>query len=267
MPLRAELVDDGSTFYSFNLKEKDRDRNFVCPVCGNEMIPVLPEEAIIKHFRHKEGEAHGEPESKTHLEAKKYFFNKLKEDNYFDSAEIEREIGDQLADLFFIKDGKKIAIEIQCSIQGKKKFRERTEKYNSKGIYVLWILYESFFPEKESTDMSIIGKNKIVSGTKFRKSVRWLQSNLYFGRTYSFVTTDYLEDRKFMLMPVRLTSKSVMKEGFNPRERRDFTYEYYYRTIGNLTTGDIPNYGLLTTKSNKYKIARFYDKCWWKDDK
>ena len=58
------------------------------------------------------------------------------------TSEIEKRLSSRRADIsIIINSGEQVAVEIQHSLISVNDLRQRTLDYNSKGIYVLWILH------------------------------------------------------------------------------------------------------------------------------
>ena len=138
MPLKALLDDE--PFYAWDLSEADRERSFICPLCGDDFVIVLPSLDIVKHFRHKTEREHGtEPETKTHLDMKHTIKNMADALDY--DCELEARISTD--DLYHIADvliKPKIVVECQCSKISLKEYEERTEYYHTEGYQIIWIL-------------------------------------------------------------------------------------------------------------------------------
>lgn len=141
MPLKA-LVE-GTPFYAKELKEADRRKLFVCPICKEPFIAVIPVTGIIKHFRHKSGKTHGgEPETETHLLMKQW----IKEEAEKLGLQCELEVHIPLNSKLHIADAviqgpqQKIVVEAQCSSISIRSYRERTEFYQDNDYQIIWIL-------------------------------------------------------------------------------------------------------------------------------
>lgn len=115
---------------------------YYCPCCDSEVI--LKAGAIkIPHFAHKNFtscDTFSESESAYHLQAKRKLFTWFLSHGYH--AELEAYIPDiqRRADILVRRDGKKYAIEFQCSTISEISFIERTEAYQSIGMNPIWIL-------------------------------------------------------------------------------------------------------------------------------
>ena len=84
---------------------------------------------------------HRVAESFEHKMMKQYFYENLKSANNIKKMEIEYIVESRRADLYGeLTNGKKFVIEFQNSKISVEEIVERTKLYNSKDIYVLWIL-------------------------------------------------------------------------------------------------------------------------------
>jgi competence CoiA-like predicted nuclease len=158
------------------LTKENRGNKFFCPICGDELIPVIPKEDIIRHFRHKNNEAHGEPETPEHLEMKQIVRNVL--ENNGNSADVEVKIGDNVADVLAAKLN--LVIECQCSGISISEYAKRNTTYRDNGCVCLWILggqfYEHTWEFKEQKDY------KIQRFKKIELKISMSQPLIYFGR-------------------------------------------------------------------------------------
>lgn len=228
--------------------------NWRCPLCKEKVIWVNEgSDGTVRHFRHKNSKSHPSiSEGKKHSEAKKKIKEKISNDNQLKEIQLEKIIGEyeseyQIADIFVEKeDGEKFAVEIQISNQSVQQFKERTRFYNSKNISTLWILgREQYAPRKKTSSSP---RDDTLS---FKEAVKWIQRN-YYGRCY-FLQKD------FDIVPYRLRKKKVTRD---PPQYP--SYEEYLDTIATYSTGNLNDYGIVSTESNGMKIGRFYDRKWWK---
>jgi hypothetical protein len=167
MPLRAIL--DNESFYAEILTEENRKQTFLCPNCPSELIPVIPQKEIIKHFRHKNGEAHGEHETEEHENGK----NKLRDIavSLGFNAITEYRIGDHITDVF-VESPIPLAIEFQCSKCNSEEIIDRNITYAEHGITSLWILGNNFLGNEQQTKIeeNIINNQDLFyyDGSKFK---------------------------------------------------------------------------------------------------
>ena len=152
---------------------------------------------------------------------------------------IEFNLNFSIPDLYIPE--RKIVIEVQNSPLEYSKFIERTNNYSKNNIFVLWIFHHSLLKDSVSETL--------------KKA-----HELYFGRIYIY------KDNK--IFPVHLESDGRWIEP-NDFSTHEGYYKYYKkRKIHNLGK-KIENFSLLkvenTFRNNNFKIARFYDKQFWKD--
>jgi competence protein CoiA len=137
-------LDDKKVYASDMVKG---DASFQCPACKYETI-LRKGKIKIPHFAHKSSASceHGRGESDAHRKCKQSIYDILKISSGVTNCELEKDFGKVISDVFFIFNGKKIAIEVQISNLSESRIIERTEAYNDLGIYVLWMpLYENKF--------------------------------------------------------------------------------------------------------------------------
>ncbi|MEH7436410.1 competence protein CoiA family protein [Neobacillus drentensis] len=116
--------------------------DFFCPICGESVLLKLGDHRIF-HFAHKRGGACREfydHESIYHLDGKRQLYQWLIKQNipavleYFDK-EIQ-----QRPDILFKFNGKKYALEYQCSPIPEEIFSKRTKTYLENDYIPLWII-------------------------------------------------------------------------------------------------------------------------------
>lgn len=184
MPLRALL--DGEDFFSWNLTEDDRTLPFKCPICDDNMIPVLPQQDIIKHFRHKNEEAHGEPETPEHLEMKNAIYNSLTCNEPDPDIKIENPVGFRIADVIMIDFG--LVIECQCSSISIEEMMSREKDYNESGYYVLWVFGGSFYENTRKYELWE-RRNNIYRIQKLSAPERYVLDNqllIYYNKNHFY---------------------------------------------------------------------------------
>lgn len=152
-----------------------KSEKFICPVCGDDVSLKLGNQRIY-HFAHRSGHAcreFFERESVYHMEGKRHLYQWLvgqgilAELEYYDS-EIQ-----QRPDIMFMYNGKKYALEYQCSTISDEIFRKRNVAYEQQGYLPLWVLgfsqlkvkwknifslsnFDYFFLRKSKTNQFII---------------------------------------------------------------------------------------------------------------
>lgn len=124
--------------------------DFFCPVCGEQVTLKLGDRRIF-HFAHKRGSTcrdFYENESIYHMEGKRQLFQWLV--NQKISAELEfydKEI-QQRPDIMFLYNGKRYALEYQCSTIPEKIFIKRTKTYFQNGYIPIWIIGSNHIKQK-----------------------------------------------------------------------------------------------------------------------
>jgi competence CoiA-like predicted nuclease len=188
-------------------------------------------------------------ESFAHKVIKQLLYKKILENNSnINEASLEKYFESRRADVYFkLNSGQEIAIEIQNSPITSKEITARTKDYNTRGIYVLWILY---------------GEGRCVGSPKNPKHAKNLKISpaeirlhqVYRGRVY-YVNINYKEERITATLPFGLhftNSDTIAPILFRKR------FESFF--VRNVNYTFIPSWNLLCTTHNNYKIARFYDR-------
>ncbi|MBD3341164.1 MAG: hypothetical protein GF353_18810 [Candidatus Lokiarchaeota archaeon] len=187
-------------------------------------------------------------ESVYHKKIKDFLRVLVKRSNSLISSYSEKYFNNRRADLFFKqKNNKQIVIEIQHSKISTKQIIARTEDYNDLGIYVLWVLH-GLGPIVAESKFPINKMNTKIS------SVESLLHRIYGGRVYYINVDPYLNSYSISLPFALHYSISNNK----PIRALKSKFEYYYFRNSNFSK--IPNWNILCTEFNGFKIARFYDK-------
>lgn len=191
MPLRAILNNEN--FFADDLTEENRNNNYLCPNCPSELIPVIPQTDIIKHFRHKNGEVHHEPETEEHFFGKRVLHKICENLGY--SAITEYKIGNHITDVF-VESKYPLAIEFQCSKCNSTEIIERTLTYMEKGIVTLWILGKKFYENEKNTliEKEILKNQSLFyfDGLKFFKK-HFSYGNHGFETYHDYSIQKYIE--------------------------------------------------------------------------
>lgn len=134
-----------------------RKEEFFCPVCGDAVLLKLGDQRIF-HFAHKNGGTcrdFYENESTYHMEGKRQLYQWLIHQKIPSVLEYyDREI-QQRPDVMFKYNGKKYALEYQCSPIPDKVFCKRTESYLVNGYIPLWIMGSTHIQQKRSNFVSL----------------------------------------------------------------------------------------------------------------
>lgn len=143
---------------------------FRCPKCKSEMV-LRKGRIKAHHFAHKPPItcALGSGESEQHYRAKLEIFDALKNEANVLEAELEKDFGISVADVYVKISGVPVALEIQRSNLTVNEIVSRTRNYHRLGVSVLWLGLPS---SDLSTDK--------YSPKAWEK---WCHA-AYFGRTY-----------------------------------------------------------------------------------
>jgi competence CoiA-like predicted nuclease len=152
LPIKSLL--NGSPFYADNLEEDNRHQGYMCPICDGEFIPVIPKKNITKHFRHKIGSAHGEPDGPEHRGMKTAVKTGADVLGYSTDYEVkifgeENRITDVQINVDFTSrrymECKGFAVECQCASMAVDEYLERNKNYIDSGYKPIWVLGEHYF--------------------------------------------------------------------------------------------------------------------------
>lgn len=117
------------------------ETSFYCPQCHSEVIVKIGN-IKIPHFSHKSNTicASSEPESERHLQGKIDLYNWLRNQQL--PVEMEKFLPKikQRPDLYVQKNGKKYAIEFQCSSISIEEIEKRTKGYSTIDIVPIWLI-------------------------------------------------------------------------------------------------------------------------------
>ncbi|MEH7416364.1 competence protein CoiA family protein [Neobacillus drentensis] len=130
-----------------SLRDKEE---FICPVCQERVLLKLGDQRIF-HFAHKLGgqcREFYENETYEHLEGKRQLFQWLIKQNIASVLEYYDRNIQQRPDIMFNYNGKRYALEYQCSTLPDKVFTKRTSTYLENGYIPLWILSSSHLHQK-----------------------------------------------------------------------------------------------------------------------
>ncbi|MHA1412188.1 MAG: competence protein CoiA family protein [Promethearchaeota archaeon] len=189
-------------------------------------------------------------ESKIHSTLKNLVLEYFLENNAsIIDYKIEKFCGRRFADIFLeLKDGEKVAVEIQCSYIKIEELIKRTEDYNSKGIHILWLLHDKgncLIDYKVPKN----GKNIKVSPLEV------YLHRMYGGRVY-YIDLEQKRKTRNLIKLFALYFSKPNKKHLRGAFRTPYRY-YYYR---NIYYTEILNPEILCTEYLGVKIARFYDK-------
>lgn len=139
------------------LSELRHKEEFFCPICGERVLLKLGEQRIF-HFAHKQGgicRNFYENESNYHMEGKRQLYQWLIRQKIPAVLEYyDREI-QQRPDIMFKNNGKKYALEYQCSSIPESIFVKRTTSYLQNGYIPIWILSSSHIQNKKKNIIAL----------------------------------------------------------------------------------------------------------------
>ncbi|WP_084172115.1 competence protein CoiA family protein [Atopococcus tabaci] len=152
MEVRCMLMalDQSNNYVSASSIDINKGK-YVCPGCG---APVYLKKGTIRvphfsHYKQSDCRVFSEGETEEHLEGKQLLYDWLTISGI--SVQMEAYIPElkQRPDLLcWMQDGTPLAVEFQCSRLSMERMLERTEGYEEKGYFVLWILGKNFFLNK-----------------------------------------------------------------------------------------------------------------------
>ncbi|WP_435452511.1 competence protein CoiA [Variovorax sp. LT1P1] len=117
---------------------------FTCPACAREMV-LRKGQIRIHHFAHAAATVCrlGAGETQEHLEVKQAIFDGLRDQPTVQGLELEKWLGDSIADVYAVISGVRVAIEVQRSVLGIDQIVHRTSNYHRMGIAVMWVALPS----------------------------------------------------------------------------------------------------------------------------
>ena len=129
---------------SYLVSPLDYRQDWTCPHCF-EKLSFVNTTTRTKHFRHQvECPYQTEPETKEHLNLKKYIYENLKPDY---DARYEVNIGNRITDVLIKSNNHQIGIECQVTPMSITELH-RLEDYFCNNAYIVWILYPKYFIPK-----------------------------------------------------------------------------------------------------------------------
>ncbi|NHM32957.1 competence protein CoiA [Neobacillus terrae] len=149
----------GNNYKKASLVYFRNKEEFYCPSCGEKVVLKLGEKRIF-HFSHLKAhtcEASFENETEYHLLGKKHLYQWLK--RQVPTVEMEYYIKEirQRPDIMFEFEGKKYALEYQCSVISPEIVLKRTKSYVNQGYIPIWLLGAMHFQRKNASSVSLSG--------------------------------------------------------------------------------------------------------------
>ncbi len=189
-------------------------------------------------------------ESHYHKVIKSLLYNHIFENNKFlIQRSLEKYFGNRFADVYFkFKNGKEVVVEVQNSPISVKEIIQRTNDYNKRGVYVLWILF---------------GEGKCVASPKSPRDSKEIKISMaenflhkmYGGRVYYI----NLKVQKGKLSISDLFALHFIKP-FKKKKRSLYKGKFAHFYIRDAIHTPITRWTILCNDFARNKIARFYDK-------
>lgn len=154
------------------------NEDFFCPICGESVSLKLGDKRIF-HFAHKQGGAcrdFFENESVYHMEGKRQIYQWLIRQKIPSALEYYDATIQQRPDIMFKYNGKKYALEYQCSSIPERIFTKRTKTYLQNGYIPIWLISNS--------QMHIKKKNIVVLSNFHYLFLRTTSSGRFYIPSY-----------------------------------------------------------------------------------
>ena len=195
---------------SYELKPREYRQDWWCPHCW-EMFSFVNTSTKTKHFRHPpSSNCLSEPESKEHLDLKRYVFEDLKQSRY--KVEYEYRIDSQIADVAVFLDNGIIVFECQVSPLSLSSLLGKTFDYLKSDVFPVWLLHPKYHKRYMERNQDFYYKlSRIGSLLKDISWVLWYSENSSslqriefspkfgidpFGEEYECKTMFYVEKGK-----------------------------------------------------------------------
>ena len=209
---------------------------FFCPSCNRE-VNVKKGNIKTHHFAHKPPSTceHGQGESDAHRKCKEEIYNQLLLSSNTTDAEVEKNFGTVISDVYAVISNVPVAIEIQKSNLTVNKIIERTKKYEQLGIHVLWLALP----------------NSQIKSDKYTPKAweKWCHA-VYFGRVYYWIENLTVVPMHFQDYRTYVESSSWYASG------NECSGGSYYKTLKNSKTPRLGKYVNLDTDFQaRYKNA------------
>lgn len=170
---------------------------FHCPHCSTQVV-LKKGRVVVHHYAHKPQEScQYARETREHLTTKQQIADSLRAAN--ETCSLEHTVGNQRADVLWVRKFVQIAIEIQHSNLSLNEMFDRTNGWAQKNHAVLWV---------------VPWKNNLLQNTRCtpRQFEKWLHA-LYFGRVY------YWNRR---IIPVHFNPYYLENNDYGPRRSKRY---------------------------------------------
>lgn len=206
--LVAEIKDTREEVIAWEVEKKDGP--FICPECS-ESVYVKKGEIVTHHFAHfkDEGCPMSQGETESHMRIKKEIYtNLLRHPTVVSELRLEYKTGRNRADIYGIINGRKIAIEVQCSSLTDAEFQERMTNYSGLSIFSLW-LTEFKLSDKDFLLKSIVKKDSYHVREFIKRLHRY-----YDGRIYAHYKREWVMPLHFTFINKRESHPIMFPRGF-----------------------------------------------------
>jgi competence protein CoiA len=153
----GKKISLGYNYKKETLLSLRKTEEFICPVCGENVTLKLGDHRIF-HFSHKKGtECRNfyESESVYHMEGKRQLYQWLLQQKIPSELEYYDKEIQQRPDIMFHYNGRKYALEYQCSSIPERAFSKRTETYIENGYTPIWVLGNKHVHQKKKNIVSL----------------------------------------------------------------------------------------------------------------
>jgi len=136
--LAALQESDGVKVLAVDVKKGDGP--FTCPGCQG-FVTLRKGSIKIHHFAHTSDSScgYGKGESAEHMSAKLEIYEAIRHEHNVSNAEVEKYFDGSRADIYAEISGIPVAIEIQKSNLSIEDISDRTQRYHSLGVAVVWV--------------------------------------------------------------------------------------------------------------------------------
>ncbi len=211
-----------------HLRKLRKNEVFFCPECQEEVILKIGKKRI-PHFAHKKGTSCTESyerESEYHLQGKVQLFKWLHTQGVEPVLEQYEQTIAQRSDIGFVYNGRKYAIEYQCSPIPSDLFKKRTISYQKANITPIWILGGKNIKRKGFSQASLSSFDYLF--LRKTPSQHWslpafcpLTNDLIF---MTHITPISVKNIQTQFSVIKL-SKAKLLDLLHPLDRHDFPLE------------------------------------------
>ncbi len=220
---------------------------FYCPYCKAE-VGIRKGYKKIHHFYHivDNPDCENKNESETHLKIKYEMYKHFITQPNCKNVQLERIMGNVISDINLLINGISVTIEIQNSNIKYEIIRQRMERYNKLGVYVIWVLADK--------NPSICRSKPTFLGiTEFHNLRNWEEyiHEMFYGRLYYW-------QEKSTVKAVHFKKDRLYHDGGD--EFASYSYDAKKRSEIHYCRGDlIIERDFIPYKGNQEEITLSYD--------